>query len=114
MVLVGALCASVGVVHVTSRVMVVSTGYRKATLEQTGQTLERENERLRLELATLKNPGRLEHLAREQLGMIPPPAGAVLAVQGPSTSSGRTGVPLSPSGVEGAPPGVAVARRTRP
>lgn len=72
------LFAAAGVVHVTSRVMVVDTGYKLSRLEGEQRTLARENAKLRLELATLKSPARLEELARAKLGMAPPPPGSVL------------------------------------
>lgn len=72
--------ASVGVMHVMSRVRVVDSGYRLSLLQGKNQELMLDNDRLKLELATLKNPSRLEKVAREQLGLGPPPAGAVLTV----------------------------------
>lgn len=85
-----ALCAvfaAVGIVHVSSRVMVVRTGYRLSELQQEQRTLARENDRLKLELATLKSPRRLEKLAREDLGMAAPAAHQVI----PLVSSPRMG-----------------------
>lgn len=70
--------AAVGIMHVTSRVMVVGVGYELSKLEGDNRDLTRENDRLKLELATLKSPSRLEKVAREQLGMAPPPTGAVI------------------------------------
>ena len=67
-----ALFAGVGIIHVTSRVLVVDMGYRLSKAEAEERALIRENDRLKLELATLKNPARLEKLAREQLGMAMP------------------------------------------
>ena len=55
-----------------------------------------------LELATLKNPSRLEHLAKEQLGMGPPPPGTVVTVKASSE-------PVRPL-----PKGERVARRGPP
>ena len=75
-----ALVTAVGLVHVTGRVMVVDAGYRLSSAEAQSRVLQRENDRLKLELATLKTPARLERLAREKLGMGLPAAGAVLAV----------------------------------
>lgn len=77
----------VGVFHVTARVMVVEAGYRLSRLETENRAMIRENDTLKLELATLKSPARLEKLAREQLGMTPPPPGAVLS---PSRVKART------------------------
>ena len=71
-VLLFALFAGVAILHVTSRVMVVDMGYRLSKAEAEERSLTRENDRLKLELATLKNPARLEKLAREKLGMSMP------------------------------------------
>lgn len=79
-VLLFALFAAVGILHVTSRVLVVDMGYRLSKAESEGRALTRENDRLKLELATLKAPARLEKLAREQLGMAMPTGSAVVAL----------------------------------
>jgi cell division protein FtsL len=81
------LFAAVGILHVASRVLVVDAGYQLSRLEHEGQRLALENSKLKVELATLKSPGRLEKLAREKLGMAPVPAGAVVAV-GPGDAAG--------------------------
>jgi cell division protein FtsL len=74
------LFAAVGIVHVAGRVLVVDAGYRLSQLESEGRELEREHHRLVLERATLSGPQRLEKLAREQLGMGPPAAGAIITL----------------------------------
>lgn len=76
-----ALIAIVGVVHVTSRVMVVRMGYELSKLDAQTTELTRENDQLRLELATLKSPTRLEAMARSKLGLVPPSATAVIHVK---------------------------------
>lgn len=75
------LLALVGIVHVTSRVMVVKMGYELSRLDSQTTDLLRENDALKLELATLKSPARLETLARTKLGLSPPAAGAVIHVK---------------------------------
>jgi cell division protein FtsL len=75
------LLAAVGVVHVTSRVMVVKLGYELSRLDAAGAELTRENDQLRLELATLKRPARLEALAKAPLGMVPPSANTVITLK---------------------------------
>ncbi len=75
-----ALFAGVGILHVTSRVLVVDMGYRLSKAEAEERALTRENDRLKLELATLKNPARLEKLAREKLGMAMPSGPLVIAL----------------------------------
>jgi cell division protein FtsL len=77
------LFVAVGVIHVTSRVQVVHTGYRLSALENDGRLLTRENDRLKLELATLRSAARLERIARGKLGLVPPPAGSVIALSSP-------------------------------
>lgn len=72
----------VGVFHVTARVMVVDAGYRLSRLESDQRRLLRENDTLKLELAMLKSPGRLETLARQELGMAPPQPGQVITPKG--------------------------------
>ncbi|QSQ24039.1 cell division protein FtsL [Pyxidicoccus parkwayensis] len=87
-VLLFALFAGVGMLHVTSRVLVVDMGYRLSSAEAESRTLTRENDRLKLELATLKAPARLERVAREQLGMAMPTGGAVVSVAADKPSRG--------------------------
>ena len=76
-----ALFASVGIMHVTSRVMVVRAGYELSKLDQERTELSRERDKLKLELATLKSPSRLEPLARGPLGLIPAPAGRIIKIE---------------------------------
>jgi cell division protein FtsL len=83
--------AAIGVMHVMSRVEVVDSGYRLSQLEQRSQALSLENDRLKLELATLKSPARLERVARDQLGMGAPPSSAVLTVTSPHRPLARAG-----------------------
>lgn len=87
------LFVAVGVIHVTSRVMVVDAGYRLSRLEQEGRALTLTHDKLKLELAYLKSPVRLERLAKDQLGMEPPPAGGVIHVQQGAPRSGRAAPP---------------------
>lgn len=75
-----ALFASVGIVHVSGRVMVVRAGYHLSELQNQSRKLSRENDRLKLELATLKSPARLEKIAREELGMSEPAPSAVITL----------------------------------
>ena len=63
------LLATVGVVHVTSRVLVVKLGYELSRLDQKSTDLQRENDALAVELATLTSPSKLAPLARQQLQM---------------------------------------------
>jgi cell division protein FtsL len=76
-----ALLAAVGIVHVTSRVLVVKVGYELSKLDAEATALTRDNDRLKLELATMKSPAKLEAAARAQLGMVPPAATAIIHVE---------------------------------
>ena len=87
-----AVFAVVGVVHVTSRVMSVGIGYRLSTLESEVRGLARGADQLKLELAILKSPARLEKIARGQLGMVPPSGGAIISIGPPGTRLGRVAV----------------------
>ena len=75
------LFAAVGIVHVTSRVLVVKVGYQLSTLDQASGELMREHDRLKLELATLRSPARLESIARQKLLMGPPSPSAIFHVK---------------------------------
>ena len=88
------LFVAVGVIHVTSRVMVVEAGYRMSQLEQENRALAHTHDKLKLELAFLKSPVRLERLAKEQLGMVPPPAERVIHVE--KEASRRAAAPERP------------------
>jgi cell division protein FtsL len=105
-VLLFALFAAVGILHVTSRVLVVDMGYRLSRAESEGRALAREHDRLKLELATLKAPARLERLAREQLGMAMPSGSAVVSLT-PELPGARR--PVKPEARNA--PGVHVAER---
>jgi cell division protein FtsL len=105
-VLLFALFAAVGILHVTSRVLVVDMGYRLSKAQSEGNALTRENDRLKLELATLKAPARLEKLAREQLGMMMPPGSAVVSLPPELPGARRQGRPEARK-----PAGVRVAER---
>lgn len=76
--LIGAL-ALVGIVHVWSRTRVTAAGYRLGELQRTQESLRAQRDRLEVEVATLRAPGRLEEFARTRLKMAPPAAGTVTA-----------------------------------
>ncbi|MEI7704845.1 MAG: cell division protein FtsL [Deltaproteobacteria bacterium] len=71
--------AALGLFHVWSRTSVQAAGYELGRLESEHRQLLSERDRLNLEVATLRSPGRLERFARERLGMAPPAPGAVVA-----------------------------------
>ena len=51
---------------------VISLGYEISQASQEEQDLLKENKRLRLELAALKSPGRIEKMALKELGFVNP------------------------------------------
>lgn len=98
--------AGVGLFHVWSRTRVQATGYALGRLEAEHRQLLAERDRLNLEVATLRSPGRLERFARERLGMAPPAPGAVVAgmaggkvwVGGVGDGAGQRPGPAEPDG----------------
>lgn len=65
-------------VHVWLRLQVVQLGYVLSTTSKLRERLEQENRELKVELATLNSPDRLEALARQRLGLVPPEKGQVI------------------------------------
>jgi cell division protein FtsL len=59
----------VALLHVWLRLQVVHMGYVLATTSKLKNQLEQENLELKLELATLTSPDRLEALSRRRLGL---------------------------------------------
>jgi cell division protein FtsL len=75
-------CGLVGItlVHVWLRLQVVQVGYVLSTTSKLQSRLEQENRELKVELATLLSPERLESLARRRLGMTMPEKGQVIVL----------------------------------
>lgn len=65
-------------VHVWLRLQVVHFGYVLSTTSKLQNRLEQENRELKIELATLTSPERLEAQARKRLGLAPPEKGQVI------------------------------------
>ncbi len=80
LVVCGALAAT-GLFHTWQRVDGIRLSYRLSEVTAEHQALLRSNEHLRLEVATLKAPSRIERLARENLGMLPPRPSQVTVVR---------------------------------
>jgi cell division protein FtsL len=72
-----AIAVAVALVLVFVRLQVVRTGYDLSTARDLVQQLEHERRELRLEIATITSPRRLEARAR-QLGLQPPERGQVV------------------------------------
>jgi cell division protein FtsL len=72
-VLVGALVfIGCSLFYVWSHHQIISLGYETSEAAREEQALLQENNRLRLELASLKAPGRIERVAQQELGLVPP------------------------------------------
>jgi cell division protein FtsL len=84
-----ALFASVGLFQAFTHVRVVSAGYDLGRLEAEHRRLLAERDRLRVEIATLRAPGRLERFARAQLRMAPPAPGTIVAGWAGVAAAGR-------------------------
>src|SRR5688500_18451328 len=81
-----ALCALgfclfiLGLVHVWLRLQVVHMGYVLSTTTKLQGRLEQENRELKIELATMTSPERLESLARRRLQLAQPQKGQVIVL----------------------------------
>jgi cell division protein FtsL len=69
-----------GLVHVWLRLQVVHMGYVLSTTTKLQGRLEQENRELKVELASLTSPDRLEAMARRRLGLMSPEKGQVLVL----------------------------------
>ena len=67
-------------VHVWLRLQVVRMGYVLSTASKLQARLEQENRELKIELAILTSPDRLEALARQRLGLTAPEKGQVIVL----------------------------------
>ena len=76
--LLGLVLIAVVLIHVWLRLQVVQTGYVLSTASKLQSRLEQENRELKIELATMTSPDRLESLARRRLGLVPPEKGQVI------------------------------------
>jgi cell division protein FtsL len=74
--------ALIGVVlvHVWLRLQVVHMGYVLSSASKLQSRLEQENRELKIELATMTSPDRLESLARRRLGLKPPEKGQIIVL----------------------------------
>ncbi len=95
--LVAAL-AAVAIFHVWSHTRVTAAGYRLGELQRQQEQLRAERNRLEVEVATLRAPGRLEGFARARLGRAPPAPGAVVAGRAGGVAAGRAGKAMGEDG----------------
>ena len=68
----------VALTHVWLRLQVVQMGYVLSTTSKLQNRLEQEQRELKVELATLMSPDRLEAMARKRLGLTQPEKGQVV------------------------------------
>lgn len=66
--------------HVWLRLQVVHMGYVLSTTSKLQSQLEQEQRELKVELATLTSPDRLEAMARRRLGLASPEKGQVIVL----------------------------------
>jgi cell division protein FtsL len=66
--------------HVWLRLQVVQMGYVLATTAKLQSRLEQEQRELKLEMATLTSPERLQAMARKRLGLVPPEKDQVIVL----------------------------------
>lgn len=76
--LLGLCLLGLALLHVWLRLQVVHLGYVLSTTSKLHSQLEQENRELKVELATLTSPERLEAMARSRLGLVEPEKGQVV------------------------------------
>ena len=70
----------VALLHVWLRLQVVHMGYVLSTTSKLQNQLEQENRELKVEIATLTSPDRLEAMSRRRLGLRSPDKGQVIVL----------------------------------
>ena len=75
------LLTIVSIFHVWSRVKVIDMNLQIAGISKEIREQEQEQKRLRLEVASLKTPGRIEALAKGELGMALPTDQQIIVVK---------------------------------
>ncbi len=78
--LLGLALLGVALCHVWLRLQVVHIGYVLSTTSKLQNQLEQEQRELKVELATLTSPDRLEAMARKRLGLTAPEKGQVIVL----------------------------------
>jgi len=77
----GALLIALSMLQVWLRLQVMHVGYELSAARQMQLRLEHERRELEVELATLRDPRRIDEMARRRLGMIEPAKGQVVVLQ---------------------------------
>ncbi|PLX98549.1 MAG: cell division protein FtsL [Desulfuromonas sp.] len=76
-----ALLCTLALFYVWSRLQVMNLEYEIASLGNEVAQLQREEQTLRIEVASLENPSRVERLARQKLGLQRPSAAQIKLVE---------------------------------
>ncbi len=86
-----AVLVAAALLHVWTRLEVIRIGYALSEQTKLHRALREHEQRLRLELATQKDPAAIERVAREQLHMAPPDPSSIriLGRAGHGASGGR-------------------------
>jgi len=71
-VLIVAALVFLSLLFVWSRIEVVKLGYEISYANKVYQNFNKENQRLKVEVASLKSPSRIEEIAKNKLGLIHP------------------------------------------
>ncbi len=77
----GTVLVALGMLQVWLRLQVVHVGYELSDARRMQLRLEHERRELEVEIATLKDPGRLAEVARHRLGMTDPARGQVVILR---------------------------------
>ena len=77
----GAVLVVLCMLQVWLRLQVMHLGYELSTARKMQLRLEHEQRELEVELATLRDPGRLGDVARRRLGMVDPGKGQVVILR---------------------------------
>jgi cell division protein FtsL len=103
--LLGVMGAALG--HVWVRLQQIQTGYALSQERREARALAETQKRLRLEAAVLKQPQRIERIARTRLGMTAPDPARIHVVRVTRTAERRPAPPARDATALAAAPGVA-------
>lgn len=92
-----ALVVAVALAQVHLRLKVIEGGYAISRESRLRRELEDQNQKLRLELATRRDPATIERRAREELHMAPPDPASIRTLRIEPLAA-ATATPSSPSG----------------
>ena len=81
MLVLGGLLVGLCIAQVWLRLQVTHLGYELSAARRMQSRLEHEQRELEVELATLRDPGRIAAVARRQLGMVEPGKGQVVILR---------------------------------